>query len=113
VSSYWTRRPPRIAALLAASSFCAGMALAGAIHEIAQKDRNFAVGEIEIADGDTLRFTNEDDFLHQIYVATPSFSFDSEEQAPGKTIELRFPSPGRYVVLCHIHPKMHLYVRVK
>ena len=93
----------------------AGAELAGAAatHRIVQKGRAFGVGEITIARGDTLLFTNEDEFLHQIYVASGGMSFDSKEQPPGQTIDVNFPSAGTFAVRCHIHPKMLLTVCVQ
>jgi plastocyanin len=96
--------------LLIAGSELAG---AAATHRIVQKGRAFGVGEITIARGDTLLFTNEDEFLHQIYVASGGMTFDSNEQPPGQTIDVNFPSAGTFAVRCHIHPKMLLTVRVQ
>jgi len=107
----WTCRGLVIAVLL----FVSGAELAGAVavHRIAQKNRAFAVGEVTIGAGDTVLFTNEDEFLHQIYVASGGMSFDSSEQPPGQTIEVNFPSRGTFTVRCHIHPKMLLTVHVQ
>jgi plastocyanin len=80
---------------------------------ISQKGRAFAVKTVEIARGDTLQFTNEDEFLHQIYVKSSVMSFDSDEQVPGETISVRFPAAGTFDVRCHIHPTMLLVVGVK
>ena len=93
----------------------AGAELAGAVatHRIVQKGRAFGVGEITISRGDILLFTNEDEFLHQIYVASGGMTFDSSEQPPGQTIEVNFPSSGTFTVRCHIHPKMLLTVHVQ
>jgi len=91
----------------------AELAVAAATHRIVQKGRAFGLGEITIARGDTLLFTNEDEFLHQIYVASGGMTFDSNEQPPGQTIDVHFPSPGTFAVRCHIHPKMLLTVRVQ
>jgi plastocyanin len=93
----------------------AGAELAGAVamHRIVQKGRAFGVGEITISRGDILLFTNEDEFLHQIYVASGGMTFDSSEQPPGQTIEVNFPSSGAFTVRCHIHPKMLLTVHVQ
>ena len=91
----------------------AELAGAAATHRIVQKGRAFGVGEITINRGDTLLFTNEDEFLHQIYVASGGMTFDSNEQAPGQTIDVHFPSSGTFAVRCHIHPKMLLTVRVQ
>jgi plastocyanin len=96
--------------LLVAAAELAG---AAATHRIVQKGRAFGVGEITINRGDTLLFTNEDEFLHQIYVASGGMTFDSNEQPPGQTIDVNFPSSGTFTVRCHIHPKMLLTVRVQ
>jgi plastocyanin len=91
----------------------AELVAAAAVHRIVQKGRAFAVSEITIPRGDTLLFTNEDEFLHQIYVDSPGMSFDSNEQPPGQTIEVKFPRPGVFAVRCHVHPKMLLTVHAQ
>jgi plastocyanin len=91
----------------------AATALAATAHRVAQRGRAFVVTAIAIAAGDSIQFANEDEFLHQIYVDSPNLPFDSAEQRPGETIEVRFPSPGTFPVRCHIHPKMLLTVQVK
>jgi plastocyanin len=102
-----------IAAMLLAVIILAGVALAAAVVTVTQKDRAFSVATVEIAAGDTLRFSNEDDFTHQIYVDDPNFDFDSEEQQPGEVVNVRFPSRGTFQIRCHIHPKMHLTAVVR
>jgi plastocyanin len=102
-------RPVIVAALaLAASS-----AFAATVHTVSQKGRNFALREIVIAAGDSIRFTNEDEFLHQIYVDSKDIFFDSDEQRPGQAIDVKFPQTGVFAVRCHIHPKMLLSVHVE
>ena len=93
--------------------FVVSFAGAAAVHRIVQKGRAFAISDITIPRGDTVLFTNEDEFLHQIYVDSRNMSFDSPEQAPGQTIEVNFPRSGTFPVRCHIHPKMLLTVRVE
>jgi plastocyanin len=97
----------------AALVLVAAAAIAAAVHRVAQKGRAFSVAEIEIARGDQVLFTNEDEFLHQIYVDSPDMSFDSPEQPSGRTIEITFPRSGTFPVRCHIHPKMLVIVRVE
>jgi plastocyanin len=94
-------------------SLAAATALAATAHHVAQRGRAFAVNTIAIAAGDTIQFANEDEFLHQIYVDSPNLPFDSAEQRPGETIEVKFPSAGSFPVRCHIHPKMLLTVYVR
>lgn len=107
----WARWGLIVAALLLVSG--AEFAGAVAVHRIVQKNRAFAVGEVTIAASDTVLFTNEDEFLHQIYVSAGGMNFDSAEQPPGQTIEVNFPRPGTFSVRCHIHPKMLLTVHVQ
>ena len=77
---------------------------------ITQKGRAFRPGEVTISRGETLTFTNEDSFIHQIYV---NGMFDSEEKGPGEVINESFPRTGTFQVRCHIHPTMRLIVHVK
>jgi plastocyanin len=89
------------------------LAWAAAVHRIVQKGRAFDVQTITIAAGDSLLFTNEDSFLHQIYVESPALSFESAEQPPSQTVRVDFPAGGTFQVRCHIHPKMLLTVNVR
>lgn len=91
---------------------CAG-ALADDANTIIQNGRAFHPTEITIAHGTTLNFSNQDEFLHQIYVDSPGFAYDSAEQPPGETLHIAFPNAGNFPVRCHIHPKMLLNVHVK
>jgi plastocyanin len=101
------------ATIVAVSVLAVSTALAATVHTVAQKGRDFALREIVIARGDSVRFTNEDEFLHQIYVDSKDMTFDSAEQRPGQAIDVSFPQAGTFAVRCHIHPKMLLSVRVE
>jgi plastocyanin len=83
---------------------------ADAAHTIAQRDRTFRPGEVTINRGEALTFTNQDAFIHQIFV--PGL-FDSEEKNPGENLTENFPQAGTFEVRCHIHPKMRLVVHVR
>jgi plastocyanin len=83
---------------------------ADAAHTIVQKDRTFHPGEVTIARGESLTFTNNDEFIHQIYA---SGLFDSDERAPGENLTETFTQSGTFAVQCHIHPKMKLVVHVR
>jgi plastocyanin len=100
-------------AIATAVVLLASTAFAATLHTVSQKGRNFSLHEIVVAPGDTIRFTNEDEFLHQIYVDSKDMSFDSAEQRPGQAIDVNFPQAGTFAVRCHIHPKMLLSVRVE
>ncbi len=82
-------------------------------HTIVQKSRAFHPGEVSIARGESLTFTNNDEFIHQIYSQGGEFSFDTDEKAPGEILIETFTAAGTFEVRCHIHPKMKLMVHVK
>jgi plastocyanin len=88
-------------------------ALAAAGYHVSQRDRAFNLKEITVALGDVVHFDNNDDFIHQIYIDSPDFTFDSEESYPGNSIDVTFTKRGTFFVHCHIHPKMSLEVTVK
>jgi plastocyanin len=104
---------------------CSALALAGVMMmaaapasaqtslTVVQMGRAFHPGEITIAHGETLTFSNHDDFIHQIYIKSDSMTFDSNEQPPGQNVLLLFPATGTFEVRCHIHPRMSLLVHVK
>lgn len=101
-------------AILALFVLISGNALAAdPAHTIIQKGRAFHPGEISIARGESLTFTNNDEFIHQIYSqGGDGFSFDTDEKAPGENLTETFTVPGTFEVHCHIHPKMKLIVHV-
>jgi len=80
---------------------------------VVQQGRSFKPAEVTIHPGDTLEISNQDEFIHQIYVDSSKMSFDSDEQLPGHLISIPFPKAGDFNVRCHIHPKMLLVVHVK
>src|SRR5476649_1574050 len=78
--------------------------------KVTQKGRAFHPAEITINRGQSLIFTNEDSYIHQIYV---DGLFDSDERAPGQNLNETFPNSGTFQVRCHIHPTMRMMVHVK
>ena len=82
-------------------------------HTVVQKARAFHPAEVTINRGESLTFTNNDEFIHQIYSQGEGFSFDSDEKNPGEYITETFTASGTFEVHCHIHPKMKLVVHVK
>ena len=97
----------------AAVLVCAGAWADGGVPKIVQSGRAFHPNEITLPRGATLDFSNEDEFIHQIYVDTQGFAYDSAEQPPGQTLHITFPDAGTFPIRCHIHPKMLLTVHVK
>jgi plastocyanin len=102
-----------IGVCLAAVLGLAAGARADDANRIVQTGRAFHPTEVTIQHGQTLDFSNEDEFIHQIYVDTEGFNYDSAEQSPGQVFHIAFPAAGTFAVRCHIHPKMLLTVHVK
>jgi len=105
------RRPVAILAGMMLSA--ASSARADGSHTIIQMGRAFHPSEITISHGETLTFSNRDDFIHQIYSKSDSMTFDSNEQPPGQDVPILFPTAGTFEIRCHIHPRMSLIVHVK
>lgn len=80
---------------------------------VSQKGRSFRPETVLINHGGSITIVNDDsDLLHHLYVDSDSFKFDSGDQAPGSRTSITFPQKGVFQVLCGIHPKMKLVVRV-
>jgi plastocyanin len=83
-------------------------------YAVSQKGREFNPHQITIKRGETIEIVNDDgDLLHHAYIDSREFSFDSGDQQPGSRTDITFPVAGRFDVLCAIHPKMKLEVRVQ
>ncbi len=81
---------------------------------VSQRGRAFQPGQLIISRGDTVRIVNDDgDLLHHAYIESDAFNFDSGDQLPGSKTDITFSVPGKFNVLCGIHPKMKLVVEVK
>jgi plastocyanin len=99
------------AALVVLSALMPSAALgADVAHTIIQKGRAFHPRQVTIGRGESLTFTNNDNFIHQVYV---DGLFDSTEQNPGENLKETFPQAGTFQVRCHIHPTMRMTVIVK
>lgn len=120
------RLPPRVRAsaklaATTATALAAGI-LAGAFAAthleaegqiVSQKGRSFRPETVVVGRGESVTIVNDDsDLLHHLYVESEVFSFDSGDQAPGSRTSVTFTQKGVFTVLCGIHPKMKLFVRV-
>ena len=103
----------RLAASAIACALLSVAAFAATGTVISQRGKVFSPGEVTISAGSVLKIANDDEVLHHVYIESPNLDFDSGEQEPGHTIEIKFDRPGTYVAKCAIHPKMHLTVIVQ
>ena len=106
--------PVSLALILGVACGCATIGrLYASGHVGSQKGRAFQPGSLVIARGDTLTIVNDDsDLLHHAFIEAENFSFDSGDQEPGSRTPVTFTERGTFQVLCGIHPKMKLVVRV-
>jgi plastocyanin len=103
----------KLGAATVVAVFAATAVVFAGTQTIVQSGRAFHPDQITINAGDTLHFTNQDEFIHQIYVKSDTLNVDTDEKAPGETVDIAFPTRGTFEVHCHIHPKMRLVVTVK
>jgi plastocyanin len=82
-------------------------------HLVDQRDLAFVPGEITIAAGDTIKFTNNDRTTHHVWTKDNGVNISSPALKPGESYTVTLAKAGTYVFKCHIHPKMKLVVTVE
>ena len=88
-------------------------ALAAGPIVISQKGRTFSPKSIVVKKGETVRFLNDDEYVHHAYIKSSGFNYDAGEIETEKFSEVQMNVPGSFEVRCAIHPKMRLVVDVK
>ena len=87
-------------------------ALAAANQQIHQKGRVFSAENVTIKKGDALTFVNDDTIPHNIMSASKGNEFNMGSQAPGAATDVTFKEAGDVQVICAIHPRMKMMVKV-
>jgi plastocyanin len=77
-----------------------------------QKGRAFSEELVVVNKGDTITFVNDDTVPHNIYSASRGNAFDLGSQTPGMATDVTFTEAGEVDVLCAIHPRMKMVVRI-
>ncbi len=98
-------------ALAIITGFSVG-ALAAANQEIHQKGRVFSSENVTLKKGDALTFVNDDTIPHNILSTSKGNEFNLGSQAPGAATDVTFKEAGDVQVLCAIHPRMKMMVKV-
>ena len=81
---------------------------------ISQKGRHFGPSTVYAKTNEDLYIHNDDDDLvHDAYVDSPDFTFESGDINPGATAVIAFPKEGDFLILCGVHPSMKLVVHVQ
>ena len=79
---------------------------------IHQQGRAFSAESITIKRGEALTFLNDDTVPHNIMSATKGNEFNLGSQAPGSSTDVSFNEVGDVAVICAIHPRMKMTVKV-
>ena len=82
----------------------AGAQATGAPGAVTIANLAFAPGTLSVAEGTTVKWTNNDGEAHT--VTATNGSFDSKNLDPGKTFEQKFATAGSFTYMCTIHPTM-------
>ena len=98
--------------VFAAALLTAGPA-AAAEHVIRMAGLQYEPAEIDAAKGDSIRFVNDDDVAHEVFVPTTGFGLDLGKQEPGEEQAIRLAKDGSFEVECVFHPHMLLTVTVE
>ncbi len=99
-------------AIAATLLFAAGTAQAETF-TVTQQGKQFDIKEISLAVGDSITFTNADEYTHNIYSKSKVQKFNLGKQEPGASDAITFDNAGKVKVRCAIHPKMKLKVTVQ
>lgn len=78
-----------------------------------QKNKEFSQEKVNIKQGDTVHFKNDDPFFHNIFSMSELKSFDLGSYPEGKSRAVQFKEKGIVMVECAIHPDMQLEVVVE
>ena len=86
---------------------------AAAEHVVTMAGQQYEPAAIEAARGDTIRFVNDDETAHNVYVPTVGFGLDLGKQEPGEERTTALGQRGTFEVECVFHPDMLLTVTVE
>jgi len=79
---------------------------------IHQQGRMFSSDSITVKKGETITFLNDDSVPHNILSTSKGNEFNLGSQAPGSSTDVTFKEAGDVQVLCAIHPRMKMTVKV-
>ena len=94
-------------------AFAGGSIVAfSAERSIMQKGKAFSESVIAIKKGDVVVFVNDDSVTHNVMSTDSGNEFNIGSQAPGASTPVTFDKAGEFTILCAIHPRMKLLVKV-
>jgi plastocyanin len=94
-------------------AFVGGSVVAfAAERSVMQKGKAFSESAITIKKGDVVLFVNNDSVTHNVMSTDPGNEFNIGSQPPGISTPVTFDKAGEFTILCAIHPRMKLLVKV-
>lgn len=81
--------------------------------EVGQKDKQFTKKSLNIKAGDTVKFTNQDPFFHNVFSLSELKTFDLGSYPQGESKTVTFDKAGMVDIECAIHPNMQLKIKVE
>ena len=79
---------------------------------ITQKGRLFSSESITIKKGESVTFANDDTVPHNIVSVSKGNEFNLGSQPPGAATDVTFKESGEALVICAIHPRMKMTVKI-
>lgn len=102
-----------IRSLIIVSALASSTLAFGDTYEVGQLDKKFTKDTLEIKVGDTVKFTNNDPFFHNVFSLSDAEMFDLGSYPKGESKEVTFTTSGEVEVECAIHPEMHMTINVQ
>ena len=79
---------------------------------IHQQGRVFSSESVSVKKGAAVTFLNDDTVPHNIMSASKGNEFNLGSQAPGTSTDVTFKEAGDVQVICAIHPRMKMMIKV-
>ena len=102
----------RLALLVLAISTGLSVGALAANQMIHQQGRVFSSESVTLKKGEALTFVNDDTVPHNIMSVSTDNTFDLGSQKPGTATPVSFSVAGDVMVVCAIHPRMHMTIHV-
>ncbi|MDR3689523.1 MAG: carboxypeptidase regulatory-like domain-containing protein [Fimbriimonas sp.] len=77
-----------------------------------QREKQFLPHVLAILKGTTVRFSNSDPFLHNVFSSSRVKTFNVSQSAKGDYSDMLFDKPGLIPIKCHIHANMKGFIVV-
>lgn len=80
---------------------------------VSMSGHEYQPAQVSAAVGDTIKFVNDDQTNHNVFIPTAGFAADLGKQEPGQAASLTVGKAGTFEVECVLHSNMLTTVEVK